>query len=816
MAVQWYLLKEETVSGPLSRDSLRKLATSGRIQADDQVRKGKEGVWAAAGDVPWLERALNGDSSEEIAELPPLPSRRRRKPASKPPASKQQDGLPRSVILACSAGAAMVLMVIVGTVLLSRGGETGEPEIAAAADVEPESSVPVVEQTETLPGGDVSEQDMLSEEDAQDSGDAADDAETDESEGEHLAAIDHDQPKDSPEEPNGPMAPDEPPVAAADPDPAVEPPDLSDVAPEPVVPPVPKEKKHITDDEIRDFDGEIRHARRARDAFARYTAFSQSYIFTEQQQEAVAAELELWKQRAEDDLYRLGSDWVTLAEVESARKEANELIQQAGERIGEVKLSEAVELLEEANRANPNGIKAAYVLGLLYSLPFAGINGPEKAERYFQIVLRRHPDHAAALNSLAIAQVKQRQYGPAIANWERVADQLGNPPEVVQNVGRFLHLVQTDRLAANDPIQQRFEDLQGELAARVRGASFEAGTGWLHMIPVFPADERGVDQQAEPVAETHDDLVACFFGTGFVIAPEFVLTNRHVVYDDDLGVADAVGVPATEEGGQDRLGHVAAVSKTTDLALVRIPGLDRTPLRLRRDAVGLATDVMILGYPRGDLLGRGLKATRGIVSAIPDVTRQNVGDYYLFDASADHGNSGGPVLDREGQVIALLTMGYTEGARLTGGIPSPEAWDFAEEHIADLEHVHEEVNVKAYDDWAAMTGAVAPSVLHLTCYYRAGVPTLQASRANQASGASIFEDRTCPRCIGRSRLTCRRRGCAGGTVSEKYYVTRQVGVPPKVRLVQVARFRKKRCGGCGGAGHVDCPDCSNGFDRALR
>ncbi|MFG0335206.1 MAG: serine protease, partial [Maioricimonas sp. JB049] len=255
---------------------------------------------------------------------------------------------------------------------------------------------------------------------------------------------------------------------------------------------------------------------------------------------------------------------------------------------------------------------------------------------------------------------------------------------------------------------------------------------------------------------------------------------------------------------------------TADLALVRIPGLECTPLRLHREAVGLATDVMILGYPRRGLLGKGLKATRGIVSATPDATRQDVGDYYLFDASADHGNSGGPVLNHEGQVIALLTMGYNEGARLTGGVPSPAAWDFAAEHITDLEDVHGEADVEAYDDWAAMTAAVAPSVLHLTCYYRAGVPTLQASQATRSSGASIFEDRTCPRCIGRSRLTCRRRGCVGGTISQKYYVTRKVGVPPKVRLVQVAQFRKQRCGGCGGAGHVDCPDCSNGIDHGLR
>ena len=57
-------------------------------------------------------------------------------------------------------------------------------------------------------------------------------------------------------------------------------------------------------------------------------------------------------------------------------------------------------------------------------------------------------------------------------------------------------------------------------------------------------------------------------------------------------------------------------------------------------------EVFVLGYP----LGIANVISRGIVGAVED-------KYFLFDAPISSGNSGGPVVNRAGEVIGVATMG---------------------------------------------------------------------------------------------------------------------------------------------------------------
>ena len=113
---------------------------------------------------------------------------------------------------------------------------------------------------------------------------------------------------------------------------------------------------------------------------------------------------------------------------------------------------ECIEFLEDASRTNPNGIRADYVLGLIYSLPYSGILGPDLAEKHFRKVLAREPDHPGALNSLAIAQIKQRDFNAAVVNLSRAAEVSESCQEVSQNLGRFIFLVQSGRVPASNTV----------------------------------------------------------------------------------------------------------------------------------------------------------------------------------------------------------------------------------------------------------------------------------------------------------------------------------------------------------------------------
>ena len=73
--------------------------------------------------------------------------------------------------------------------------------------------------------------------------------------------------------------------------------------------------------------------------------------------------------------------------------------------------------------------------------------------------------------------------------------------------------------------------------------------------------------------------------------------------------------------------------------------------------VALGEDVMALGFPLSSQLGDDLTVTRGIISA----RRQFEGyEFFQTDAALNPGNSGGPLLNRDGDVIGVITFGIAE------------------------------------------------------------------------------------------------------------------------------------------------------------
>src|SRR5262249_3582449 len=64
--------------------------------------------------------------------------------------------------------------------------------------------------------------------------------------------------------------------------------------------------------------------------------------------------------------------------------------------------------------------------------------------------------------------------------------------------------------------------------------------------------------------------------------------------------------------------------------------------------------------------GTGLKSTRGSIVGLPDAETDNM---CLWDATTNHGNSGGPVCDSTGRVIAVVRVGYNLMGKLGGGNP---------------------------------------------------------------------------------------------------------------------------------------------------
>ncbi|MGL1888320.1 MAG: trypsin-like peptidase domain-containing protein [Reichenbachiella sp.] len=135
-------------------------------------------------------------------------------------------------------------------------------------------------------------------------------------------------------------------------------------------------------------------------------------------------------------------------------------------------------------------------------------------------------------------------------------------------------------------------------------------------------------------------------GSGFVISDNgYVLTNRHVI-------AGSEKLEAVFNSGLTLPVSIVAFNKEKDVALLKIVGGGYTalPLSLNKGDVKLGVDVTAIGTPSTMELGQTV--TRGIVSGnrqLDDTT------YIQTDVSINSGNSGGPLINSEGEVIGVIT-----------------------------------------------------------------------------------------------------------------------------------------------------------------
>jgi len=130
-------------------------------------------------------------------------------------------------------------------------------------------------------------------------------------------------------------------------------------------------------------------------------------------------------------------------------------------------------------------------------------------------------------------------------------------------------------------------------------------------------------------------------GSGSLVTFEgHVLTNHHVVD----------GCASLSVNGNDAV--LLGVDIVNDLAVLRSDAFARRqPVRFRQNSARLGEDVIVMGYPVFGL-SQALNFTTGVVSARTGLQgdRRNI----QITAPVQPGNSGGPVLDRHGQQIAVV------------------------------------------------------------------------------------------------------------------------------------------------------------------
>ncbi len=214
------------------------------------------------------------------------------------------------------------------------------------------------------------------------------------------------------------------------------------------------------------------------------------------------------------------------------------------------------------------------------------------------------------------------------------------------------------------------------------------------------------------------------FGSGVIIRSDgILLTNAHVVGNArtvEIGLAD----------GRRLQGQVVGRDVELDVAVVRI-AINNAPAA----AIG-NSDQLLAGQAAiaiGNPLGLERSVTVGVVSAVNRSPRGfPIEGLVQTDAAISPGNSGGPLLDSQGRVIAINTAIITErGASGLGfAIPINLAADIADQIIRTGRSVHAFVGVELgnnspeiarYYNLPIQTGAIVASVGQGTPAARAGI-----------------------------------------------------------------------------------------------
>ncbi len=176
------------------------------------------------------------------------------------------------------------------------------------------------------------------------------------------------------------------------------------------------------------------------------------------------------------------------------------------------------------------------------------------------------------------------------------------------------------------------------------------------------------------IVSEHSDSIGT--GSGFAIGEngkpvQYIVTNYHVVFDTDTGEkADTVTVCFSAAANRYMVAQIYRYSAAKDIAVLRLPEptTEVKPLTLRKYAENdMSETFYALGYPaRATALTDYERFDKTeIVTTSGMISRQtmiNESDVYMLDLEITSGNSGGPLVNSEGEVVGINTFSVTDAS----------------------------------------------------------------------------------------------------------------------------------------------------------
>lgn len=383
---------------------------------------------------------------------------------------------------------------------------------------------------------------------------------------------------------------------------------------------------------------------------------------------AAQKELSRWREMAAGHAEKINGKWIWGEDRKQLLARVDKLIAEYQRDTAGSQTLQGIQKLEEAVKLYPNHFQANFELGFYY-LVRGNNQSWDKAIAALERAHKLRPNSAATLSNLAIAYNFRQRYEQSVLTAYRAA-MIEDSRPIVQNLVNAIAQAPPGMRQRNQKVLPIMEE--ATLLARKHGIS-NGMQPWTYVRP-SPAEARREREQAEAAPGILGS------GSGLIVSADgHILTNRHVVEGGNLLMvrfSDGLEKPAT----------VVVIDKDQDIAIIKVAAPRPLPVVAFApyDVPGVGADVTVLGFPLGDALGRSVKITRGVVTAIePGQAECDI----IVDAQVNPGNSGGPMVDRFGNLLALTAMktGQSEIVSSYGlGISTGRIRTFLEKHKATL------------------------------------------------------------------------------------------------------------------------------------
>ncbi len=526
-----------------------------------------------------------------------------------------------------------------------------------------------------------------------------------------------------------------------------------------------------------------------------------------------------------------------------------------------------IEIVEEISKQHPESPYASMMTGLAYA---SEMGDYKKADRYFKRAQNSirgarkilgdgfHPQTATSIsNNLAISALKARKGNTAVKFLSEGTTDSGVPFSIYHNATLLMEVTRDhgSYISFNGDNRKKLVGILARKAPASPGGKvptrFLYSLKWDEPMSVSQLD-RFIQGGGAALATAHskrNQLGGAVFssekqladrgyseycsGSGVLISPELMLTNRHVVQSADNSLSYTITQYQTD--GKPRLvgGSIIKWSAVNeeDLALIKLDQpMDAVPLPLNLEPLDDDQPIAVLGFPEIDSRGEHLAAASG------KFIRYDTEQPWFFSTNqVALGNSGGPTVDMSGNVVGitfarrdyrkygLLGSHWLRIRHIREGVSvsNKAVKEFLNVAAPDL--VYPEVNQKPYSSNQELVESVRGSVMLIKSWipptslvtrsassrFRSDVTQLKLVKLATLREKRLYPDLVCMRCSGKGYVDCPNRRCHKGGVSHK--VTRQVGTDP-IHGTPILRSNTEidTCEVCRGKGGEVCPDCDKG------